>query len=45
MGTGVHDRPWFERPVFGMIRYMNANGCARKFDVKKYCSMYGEEMK
>jgi len=33
---GVHDRPWFERPVFGKIRYMNYNGCKRKFDVKKF---------
>ncbi len=35
---GVHDRAWFERPIFGKIRYMNYNGCARKFDVKKYIS-------
>lgn len=33
---GVHDRPWPERPVFGKIRYMNFNGCKRKFDVNKY---------
>lgn len=33
---GLHDRPWFERPVFGKIRYMNAAGCARKFDVQRY---------
>jgi len=33
---GVHDRPWFERKVYGKIRYMNFNGCAKKFDVKKY---------
>ncbi|KAF0153025.1 MAG: deoxyribodipyrimidine photo-lyase [Ignavibacteria bacterium] len=33
---GVHDRPWFERAVYGKIRYMNYNGCAKKFDVKKY---------
>ncbi len=33
---GVHDRPWFERQVYGKIRYMNYNGCAKKFDVKKY---------
>ncbi len=33
---GVHDRPWFERPVFGKVRYMNAAGCARKFDTKSY---------
>lgn len=33
---GVHDRAWFERPVFGKIRYMNDNGLRRKFDVEKY---------
>lgn len=33
---GVHDRPWGERPVFGMIRYMNDKGCRRKFDVEAY---------
>jgi deoxyribodipyrimidine photo-lyase len=33
---GVHDRPWGRRPVFGMIRYMNYNGCLRKFNVKAY---------
>jgi deoxyribodipyrimidine photo-lyase len=37
---GVHDRAWTERPVFGKIRYMNYNGCKRKFDVKKYIAMY-----
>ncbi len=35
---GVHDRAWTERPVFGKIRYMNYNGCKRKFDVAKYIS-------
>jgi deoxyribodipyrimidine photo-lyase len=33
---GLHDRPWQERPVFGKIRYMNENGCRRKFDVDAY---------
>ena len=33
---GVHDRPWFERPIFGKIRYMNYNGCKRKFNIDKY---------
>lgn len=33
---GIHDRAWFERPIFGKIRYMNDNGCKRKFDVPKY---------
>lgn len=39
---GVHDRPWFERRVFGTVRYMNDNGCARKFDVKKYIQTWGQ---
>jgi deoxyribodipyrimidine photo-lyase len=34
--AGVHDRPWRERPVFGKIRYMNAAGCRRKFNVDAY---------
>lgn len=33
---GVHDRAWFDRPVFGKIRYMNANGCRSKFAVDEY---------
>lgn len=33
---GRHDRPWTERPVFGTIRYMNADGLRRKFDVQAY---------
>jgi deoxyribodipyrimidine photo-lyase len=33
---GKHDRPWAERPVFGMVRYMNAKGLERKFDIKAY---------
>ncbi|HUU78820.1 MAG TPA: deoxyribodipyrimidine photo-lyase [candidate division Zixibacteria bacterium] len=33
---GKHDRPWKERPIFGKIRYMNANGLRRKFDAEGY---------
>ena len=33
---GIHDRPWFERPVFGKIRFMNYNGCKRKFKINDY---------
>jgi deoxyribodipyrimidine photo-lyase len=34
---GKHDRPWApKRPVFGLIRPMSAQGCARKFDVQAY---------
>ena len=38
---GVHDRAWFERPVFGKIRYMNYNGCVRKFNVDTYIKSQG----
>ena len=33
---GIHDRPWFERPVFGKVRFMNYNGCKRKFKINDY---------
>ena len=37
---GVHDRAWFERPVFGQIRYMNANGAKSKFDTDAYIAAW-----
>ena len=37
---GIHDRAWFERPVYGKIRYMNRNGAASKFDVKAYVNKF-----
>jgi deoxyribodipyrimidine photo-lyase len=37
---GLHDRAWFERPIFGQIRYMNSNGLARKFDLEKYIQQW-----
>ncbi len=33
---GLHDRPWQERPVFGMIRYMSLEGMKRKTNVDAY---------
>lgn len=33
---GVHDRPWFTRPVYGNVRYMNRNGLDKKFDTDEY---------
>jgi deoxyribodipyrimidine photo-lyase len=39
---GVHDRAWFERPIFGKIRYMNLNGAAKKFDITQYCNKYSK---
>jgi deoxyribodipyrimidine photo-lyase len=38
---GKHDRLWANRPVFGNIRYMNAAGLKRKFDIEKYARRYG----
>jgi len=33
---GVHDRPWGERAIFGLIRTMTYEGCKRKFDVDAF---------
>lgn len=40
--AGLHDRPWIERPIFGMIRYMNRAGCERKFDVDAYIRRWSD---
>jgi len=34
--VGKHDRPWFERPIFGKVRYMSFNSTRKKFDSKNY---------
>ncbi len=34
--VGKFDRPWFERPIFGQIRYMSGDSTGKKFDSKKY---------
>jgi deoxyribodipyrimidine photo-lyase len=33
---GLHDRPWFERPIFGQIRYMSYDGMKRKTNIDAY---------
>jgi deoxyribodipyrimidine photo-lyase len=33
---GLHDRPWFERPIFGAFRYMSLEGMKRKTDTRAY---------
>ncbi|XP_041975665.1 deoxyribodipyrimidine photo-lyase [Aricia agestis] len=38
---GVHDQGWAERAVFGKIRYMNYDGCKRKFNVAAFVARYG----
>lgn len=39
---GVHDRPWFEREIFGTIRYMSGNSTGKKFDSKAYIGQMEE---
>ena len=34
--VGKFDRPWFEQPIFGQIRYMSAASTGKKFDSKRY---------
>lgn len=34
--VGRHDRPWFNRPVFGLVRTMTATSTAKKFDAAGY---------
>ena len=38
--AGIHDQGWRERPIFGKIRYMNYEGCKRKFDVVAFENKY-----
>lgn len=33
---GLHDRPWFERPIFGTLRFMSLEGMKRKTEVEAY---------
>ena len=33
---GKHDRAWNQRKIFGKVRYMNADGLRRKFDIDEY---------
>jgi deoxyribodipyrimidine photo-lyase len=34
--VGKFDRPWFERPIFGQIRYMSLKSTGKKFNSKQY---------
>ena len=42
---GVHDNAWKERDVFGKIRYMNYNGCKRKFKIDEYVERIEREVR
>lgn len=37
---GKHDRPWKERNIFGMIRFMNDKGLVRKFRMEPYLAKW-----
>jgi deoxyribodipyrimidine photo-lyase len=39
--VGKHDRPWFDRPVFGLVRSMTGASTAKKFDAKAYIRQNG----
>lgn len=39
--VGKHDRPWFDRPVFGTVRPMAEAGMRRKFDAAAYIAKSG----
>ena len=41
---GVHDQGWTERNIFGKIRFMNYQGCKRKFDINKFILKYGAKV-
>ncbi len=34
--VGKHDRPWFDRPVFGTVRTMTESGMRKKLDAEGY---------
>ncbi|OQS05087.1 hypothetical protein THRCLA_02727 [Thraustotheca clavata] len=36
---GKHDTGWTERPIFGKVRYMNAEGLKRKYDMTAYINL------
>jgi deoxyribodipyrimidine photo-lyase len=39
--VGRHDRPWFDRPVFGLVRPMSGASLRKKFDTEKYIREQG----
>jgi deoxyribodipyrimidine photo-lyase len=43
--VGKHDRPWFNRPVFGLVRSMSTASTAKKFDANAYVERFGRKAK
>jgi deoxyribodipyrimidine photo-lyase len=40
--VGKHDRPWFNRPVFGLVRTMMKASTEKKFDARAYIRQQGD---
>jgi len=38
--VGKHDRPWFNRPIFGLVRPMSGAAIAKKTDTLSYIERY-----
>lgn len=38
--VGKHDRPWFNRPIFGLVRSMSGASTSKKFDAKSYIEQH-----
>lgn len=41
--VGRHDRPWFNRPVFGLVRPMSGAALRKKFDAASYIGQNARE--
>ncbi len=39
---GKFDRPWFDRPIFGTIRWMSGDAARKKFDADRYIRQMDE---
>lgn len=37
---GKFDRPFYRRPIYGLVRYQSLTAAQRKFDVKQYIARY-----
>ncbi len=41
--AGKFDRPWFDRPIFGKIRYMSGGSTGKKFNSKRFMELVREQ--
>lgn len=42
---GVHDRPWFKRPIFGAVRFMAESGVKKRGNIHQYITKWGSNQK